>query len=359
MCTIGPCLRRSTGARAERAESRSGSRTRSQPETVLELLTRDPAGADQIGWIRELPWRVRRQLASEATYSGYMCRQQLDVQKVRSEEGLSLVGIDFDRVRGLSNEVRTTLMAVAPRTLWRGIAASRRHSSVAGGYPGGAAQTCRWSWMIVGASREALPDDIRIRLESFVRQLLRWNRTINLISRSDETAVWERHVLDALQLAAWIPPDVKRAIDLGSGAGFPGLILAIACDFTWELVEPDTRKAAFLRLAALETCAPVRIHPVRAEDLRIAPARLITARGFASINRVLSVGAPLLEERGECLLLKGRQAQDELTTAHRRWQMDATCWPSRTDGGHIVLLRGNPRCRSLGASLNSTPSRRM
>ena len=100
-------------------------------------------------------------------------------------------------------------------------------------------------------------------------------------------------------------PLPARAIDLGSGAGFPGLILALATSSQFDLIEADQRKAAFLREAARVTGAPVRIHATRIESAGLAPAPLITARAVAPLSKLLALAAPLLAPGGHCLFLKG------------------------------------------------------
>ncbi len=187
--------------------------------------------------------------------------------------------------------------------------------------------------MSVSVSRET-----RERLEIFVAHLLRWNGRINLIATGDERDVWERHVKDSLQLIPLIPDGVERAIDLGSGAGFPGLVLAVATGIQWELVEADQRKASFLREAARQTGAPVRIHPIRAERAKLPPAALLTARGFANLSALLRVAVRLVAPDGRCLLPKGETVGDELTQARRKWQMTVDRVPSQTAGGGTILI---------------------
>lgn len=170
----------------------------------------------------------------------------------------------------------------------------------------------------------------RETLASFAALLLRWNRTVNLIARKDEANLWDRHIANSLQLAPLMVPRPDRAIDLGSGAGFPGLILATATGVLFDLIEADKRKAAFLREAARVTGAPVRIHATRIEAARISPAPLITARALAPLPRLLALAAPLLAPDGICLFLKGDSAQAELTQAAARWHMQVQSIPSRT-----------------------------
>jgi 16S rRNA (guanine527-N7)-methyltransferase len=167
--------------------------------------------------------------------------------------------------------------------------------------------------------------------------LLHWNRTVNLIAPKDEAALWERHIVDSLQLAPLMVPYPDRAIDLGSGAGFPGLVLAIATGVPFDLIEADKRKAAFLLEAARVTGAPVRIHAMRIEAARIAPAPLITARALAPLPRLVALAAPLLTSDGVCLFLKGGGAQAELTQTATQWHMKVEGVPSRTAPDACIL----------------------
>jgi 16S rRNA (guanine527-N7)-methyltransferase len=185
----------------------------------------------------------------------------------------------------------------------------------------------------VDVSRETLA-----RLEGFAALLLRWNRTVNLIARADENDLWARHIADSAQLAALIPPRTARAIDLGSGAGFPGFVLALTTGICFELVEADHRKAAFLREAARATEAPVRVHAVRTERARIEPAPLVTARGFAPLAKLLRLATPMLLRDGLALFPKGRTVENELTEACQEWHMQVRRIPSRTAPGATILM---------------------
>lgn len=178
-----------------------------------------------------------------------------------------------------------------------------------------------------GVSRET-------RFEELLR---RWNRRINLIARADEPFIQSRHSEDARQLAPLIPARTERGIDLGSGAGFPGLILAAETGIPFDLIEADHRKAAFLREAARVLAAPVRIHAVRIEAARVPPAPLLTARALAPLPRLLSWAAPLLAPDGVCLFPKGAAVESELTAAAAEWNMRVERFPSRTAPGAVIL----------------------
>ena len=185
------------------------------------------------------------------------------------------------------------------------------------------------------------------RLDIYVALLRRWSPRINLVSRADLDHLWPRHVMDSLQLLPLLPPGCERAIDLGSGGGFPAIPLAVAGGMAFDLVESDRRKCAFLREAARETGAPVRVHAMRAEDAArpggLAPAGLVTARALAPLDGLLGLAAPLLAPGGTCRFLKGANAAAELTAAAARWQMQATSTPSRTRPDAAILTIRAPR----------------
>nr|WP_294516513.1 16S rRNA (guanine(527)-N(7))-methyltransferase RsmG [uncultured Rhodopila sp.] len=186
------------------------------------------------------------------------------------------------------------------------------------------------------------------RLQAFADLLLRWNASLNLIAPRDADVIWERHIEDSLQLVPLLPPGVARGIDLGTGGGFPGLVLAIATGVPFDLIESDRRKASFLRTAVLETGAPATVHCCRIEDAAVPPAPLVTARALAPLPRLLPLAARLLTGDGICLLLKGAKAEEELAAAAKDWTMDLERVPSRTGGGGIVLRLAGLRAKRAG-----------
>ena len=179
------------------------------------------------------------------------------------------------------------------------------------------------------SGRLDVPRETAERLSVFVALLLRWNRRINLIGACSDADIWRRHVEDSLQLGP-LMGSARSAIDLGSGAGFPGLVLAIATGVPFSLVEADRRKAAFLTEAARRTAAPVSVHANRIEGVQLAPAEVITARALAPLPRLLALAAPLLAADGACLFPKGRTGETELTGAATEWHMKVERFPSRT-----------------------------
>lgn len=189
-----------------------------------------------------------------------------------------------------------------------------------------------------GVSRETLE-----RLEAFVGLLEKWNRRINLVARSSLEDVWRRHVLDSAQLLPLLPeaPEGRTRVllDLGSGAGFPGLVLAILGAGEVHLVEADGRKVAFLREAARIAEAEVEIHLGRIEALTPFPADVVTARALAPLPRLLALAAPFLSEGSRCLFLKGAQAEEELEAARKSWNFSVESHESCTySSGNILVI---------------------
>ncbi len=175
------------------------------------------------------------------------------------------------------------------------------------------------------------------RLTIYVSAVERWSRAINLFSRADLAHIWPRHIADALQLRTLIPPGIDRAIDLGSGGGIPGVVLAIVTNIPFHLVESDTRKCAFLREAARETGAPITVHNCRIEAAEILPAPLITARALAPLPLLLSLAERFLTPDSIFLAPKGETAHAELTEAQKGWHMRVACIPSSTNPAASIL----------------------
>jgi len=183
----------------------------------------------------------------------------------------------------------------------------------------------------------ALPADAADRLQIYAAALRHWNGRINLVSRADAADLWHRHIADCAQLAALLPDVPGDIVDLGSGAGLPGLVLAIVADRHVRLVESDQRKAAFLREAARLTGASVTVHAVRAQALQVPPAAVVTARALAPLPALLPLAHRLLRPDGYGLFPKGRAAEDELTAAANGWHMRVERFASQTDAAATIL----------------------
>ncbi|MHA1529368.1 MAG: 16S rRNA (guanine(527)-N(7))-methyltransferase RsmG [Alphaproteobacteria bacterium] len=185
------------------------------------------------------------------------------------------------------------------------------------------------------------------RLQVYAGLLLKWNQVINLVARDSLADLWRRHFLDSAQLWQLLPPPTddrpRVLVDLGSGAGFPGLVLAIMGAGAVHLVDADQRKATFLREVARATDTEVVVHDCRIEDLPIITADVVTARACAPLDRLLGLVAPLLRPAtdkapgGIGLFLKGRSLQRELTDSTGKWKMRFDLHPSRTDPAANIL----------------------
>ncbi|MSO96975.1 MAG: 16S rRNA (guanine(527)-N(7))-methyltransferase RsmG [Rhodospirillaceae bacterium] len=187
---------------------------------------------------------------------------------------------------------------------------------------------------------ENVPRGTIERLETFVALLLTWNKRINLISKTTEPDVWRRHILDSAQLYPLIPQNCSSLVDLGSGAGFPGLVLSIMGVRGVRLVESDARKAAFLREAARVSQAGAQILNQRSEKVTPGPVDVITARALAPMPELLALAQPFLGPKTICLFLKGQHIDAELTQAHKMWRMQVDLRPSRSDpSGSVVRVR--------------------
>lgn len=182
------------------------------------------------------------------------------------------------------------------------------------------------------------------RLEAYVGLLDRWRQRINLIGPSSSEEIWTRHVADAAQLLPLVRPQVCTILDLGSGSGIPGMVLAIMLrDLGVEvhLVESNVRKAGFLREAARISGANAHIHPVRAEriakDGTIGRIGLVTARGVAPLDVLLGLSAPWVRAGAYCLFHKGEKVGLELTQAMKLWKIEWTSHPSFVDPRGCIL----------------------
>jgi 16S rRNA (guanine527-N7)-methyltransferase len=185
---------------------------------------------------------------------------------------------------------------------------------------------------LVAVSRETLA-----RLEAYVALLRQWSARINLVGRDSLADPWRRHILDSAQLMPLVPDTARTLIDLGSGAGFPGLVLAILGMPAVELIEADAKKCAFLREAARLTETDIVIRQSRIEALPRHPADVVTARALAPLDRLLGLAAPFLGPGSVCLFLKGVRAEEELTLACKGWTMAVSSSQSRSDPRGVVL----------------------
>ncbi|MCK6417707.1 MAG: 16S rRNA (guanine(527)-N(7))-methyltransferase RsmG [Alphaproteobacteria bacterium] len=197
------------------------------------------------------------------------------------------------------------------------------------------------------ASRFDVSRETIEKLKIYEALLRKWQNAINLVAPSTLGQIWERHFADSLQLAAFMPNHMRIA-DLGAGAGFPGLVLAIARpDLEIHLIESDTRKAEFLKNVSRETATPVKVHNARAESVlpHIAP-QIVTARAFAALKEILNLCEPLFNSAPQFVLLKGGTATDEVAQATEKYEFLPAAHPSQTDPKAQILHLKNVRART-------------
>lgn len=190
-------------------------------------------------------------------------------------------------------------------------------------------------------SRETLD-----RLAIYHDLLLKWGTRINLVSRGTLDDAWSRHFVDSAQVFELAPPDARTWADLGSGAGFPGLVVAIlAADLRpalrVRLIEADQRKAAFLRTVCRETGVSADIVAERIESATPSEADVVSARALAPLAPLLAMAERHLRPGGVCLFPKGARYRDEVAEALETYTFDCENYPSKTDAESVILKIGD------------------
>lgn len=194
-----------------------------------------------------------------------------------------------------------------------------------------------------GASETAMAD-----LDRFLERLTEGNAVMNLVGPDTLSDFWNRHAWDSAQLFH-VKPEALTWADLGAGAGFPGLVLAILLKgrpgaHVW-LVESLAKRCRFLESIVDELALPATVVNGRAEDQRLK-VEVVTARAVAPLEKLLSYAQPYLAAGGQGLFLKGQRADDELREARKSWQIEAELLPSASDPrGRLVLVRRLRRVR--------------
>lgn len=161
-------------------------------------------------------------------------------------------------------------------------------------------------------SRETLE-----KLEFYVVHLLKWNKKINLISRTTEEEIWGRHIIDCLQIIKFLEKD-QVIIDVGSGAGLPGIIIALSLECKMHLVESDSRKCAFLNEIASQLKCNITIYNNRIEKIPVFASDAIISRAFANLEDIFILCKEFIEQTKYCLFLKGEKVLNEITLARQK-----------------------------------------
>ncbi|MEL6481565.1 MAG: 16S rRNA (guanine(527)-N(7))-methyltransferase RsmG [Pseudomonadota bacterium] len=191
----------------------------------------------------------------------------------------------------------------------------------------------------LGVSRETLA-----LFDAFLAELTRWNERINLVSRRSLEVAWQRHILDSAQLYDLAGDREGLWVDLGSGGGLPGIVVAIMARedkrFTVRLIESDTRKATFLNHMIGSLDLPARVEISRIESSDPATADVISARALAPLPALLQLADRFATPKTLCLFPKGRGSATELTAARADWHIDVDEVPSRSEpDGTILVIR--------------------
>ena len=199
---------------------------------------------------------------------------------------------------------------------------------------------------LTGVSRETFH-----KISAYLELLDRWRERINLIGPGEGRYLWRRHVLDSLQLLQYISAEDKSVADLGSGAGFPGLILACAladkAGAAVTLVEKSPRKSEFLRAVGKELGLPVAVLTIRLEDAPGVLFDVVTARALAPLPKLLGFAAAWLKPSGKALLMKGRDTEAELAEAREAWTFDLSTLDSQSSPEGRVLRVSSLRSRRV------------
>ena len=181
------------------------------------------------------------------------------------------------------------------------------------------------------------------KLEIFADLLMEAQKTLNLVSKNTLPDLWARHMLDSMQLIEHLPKSTRSITDLGSGAGFPGLVLSISTGLPTRLIEARRRKGIFLRHVIDQTGAPATVINERIQNLstesRKKPVDIITARALAPLEQLCEM-AVLLEAR-TCLFMKGARWREELTKAQKHWTMSLQAFRSCTSNESRILRISN------------------
>jgi 16S rRNA (guanine527-N7)-methyltransferase len=186
------------------------------------------------------------------------------------------------------------------------------------------------------------------KLKAFERIVLKWNRTINLVSRGSENDLWDRHILDSAQLWTLRPSGIGKWADLGSGGGFPGLVVAILAQGAGQqisiaLVESDARKCAFLLAAKTELGLDFEIVDQRIETSPPLLADVLSARALAPLSTLLHWAEKHRRRDGICLFPKGETVHNEIEAARQNWSFNYVLHPSRTRPDAAIVEIGGIR----------------
>lgn len=274
--------------------------------------------------VNTIPHQVLGFLEIESKYSSYLKRQSSDIKLFRQEESeLIPEDIDYSKIESLSLETIEKLSYHKPST----IGAARRIPGIT--------TTALTTIIIYIKSKHRMLNvsrEVNDKLKEFQSLLIKWNKKINLVANSTLSDLWNRHIIDSMQLLKYIKNYNLKVIDVGSGAGFPGIVLSIAGLSDVTLIESDSNKAAFLFQASKK----VTIINDRVEKCRELECDILVARGFAELEKIFEY-TKHIKVKQKYLLLKGEEYLKEIEVAKKHWLFNYNLHDSITHGKSKII----------------------
>lgn len=179
------------------------------------------------------------------------------------------------------------------------------------------------------------------KLVHYVSLLEKWNKSVNLIAPSTVSDIWNRHIEDSLQILPLLPSEPSQILDIGSGAGLPGVVISLASDHKVTMVDSDKKKALFLKEIRRHLGASYDIICERVENIPNQKYGIVTSRACANLSELLALSHPFLEEKSYCLFHKGRNYSKEVEDAEKEWLFNLEVTPSITDNEAALLKLSN------------------
>lgn len=274
--------------------------------------------------VTTIPNQVLNFLEIESKYSSYLKRQSSDIKLFRQEESeLIPKDIDYNKIESLSLETIEKLSYHKPST----IGAARRIPGITTTALTTIIIYIKTKYKQLDVSRE-----VDIKLKEFQSLLIKWNKKINLVASSTLSDLWNRHIMDSMQLLKYIEDYNYKIIDVGSGAGFPGIVLSIAGISDVTLIESDSNKAAFLFQASKK----VKIINDRVEKCKTMECAILVARGFAELEKIFEY-TKHIKVKQKYLLLKGEEYLKEIEAAKKHWLFNYNLHDSITNSKSKII----------------------
>jgi len=185
-----------------------------------------------------------------------------------------------------------------------------------------------------------------LNLQTYLSLLMEWQKRFNLVSQSSLEEAWNRHFMDSVQLLKFVPENAKSLVDFGSGAGFPGMVLAIIFKektpyLKTTLVESIKKKTMYLKEVAEKTQTDVEILNKRIEEIKNRKYDVITSRAMTSLEKLLSYAKPFCKKETVCIFPKGKNYAEELAEAHKKWQFECRIEASEQSSEGKILIISN------------------